>query len=111
METQEVVLHTVKSSERRINRCRFGSECQIFTHPSFQPPVQSDFSHSWDSLSNQLPFSCDESRKQPLQVALKAPEEDTEEIGEMTVSLATAKEISMNAARADVYQNWMAFLN
>lgn len=54
------------------------------------------------SITNQLPFSCDESRKQLLQVALKSPAED-KETQEATVSLADAKEIRMDAAVATRY--------
>lgn len=44
-----------------------------------------------DYITNQPPFSCDETRKQPLSAAPKIPRKDREEIEEATASLAAAK--------------------
>lgn len=47
-------------------------------------------------FKNQLPFCCEETRKQSLQLPLKTSE-DQEEIADTVVSLAAAKEISMDS--------------
>lgn len=60
-----------------------------------------------DSLDNQLPFSCHETRKQPLLSApKKAPEEDEEEFDEATVSQAAAKVICSCFSSASFLRTW-----
>lgn len=63
-------------------------------HPCCQPPIKSIFNRSGGSISNQLPFGFDETRKQPL----LAPEVDEEEIQEAAASQVDATvEISVDA--------------
>lgn len=51
-----------------------------------------------DSTTNKLPFSCEESRQQVFQAALKKnTEEDKKEIQEATASLTAAKKTSVDA--------------
>lgn len=71
-------------------------------HPSCQPPVESiliALRIELDFLTNQLPFSCDETGKQLLQAALNNPVRGKEEV---PVSLAAARETGLDAAVADV---------
>lgn len=63
-------------------------DCSYFNsknsaHPSCQRPTENIFNHclfSIDSLNNQLPFSCEEARKRLLLAALKAPEQDEDQV-------------------------------
>lgn len=55
-------------------------------HPSCQPPTESLFSWSEDSITAQLPFNCEVARKQLPEAALKASEEEMQK----AISLAAA---------------------
>lgn len=70
---------------------RSGFNSEIWTHPSWQPPKESVFERSRDSTTNQLPSTCDQSRRR--KVALKRRKRRQRGRNrEATVSLTDAKE-------------------
>lgn len=71
--------------------------CRNVAHSSYQAPAEI-LGIALDSITNQFPSSCDETRKQQLLSPLRTPEEDKEEEEIQEEILAAAKEISVDVA-------------